>query len=215
MLDPVVLDHPRTRAFSTARKQRRLPSTPSPGLPPPRKRKCVRECVYVSCSARAQDGHFQDTTFSIAFGFTLTSLKDCSYTYHDHDPFTKSRNHLLLCRVFAIRPAKPKRSNSNAGFTASTPHHTKPGPPAAALRFSSTSVSDRIRSIYPSKMMSSRNINNLPAHGAPSRDDFAKLDERQRDQINDVVCCLGTRPFSGTARFSLRCAAARLIPANE
>lgn len=39
-------------------------------------------------------------------------------------------------------------------------------------------------------MMSSRNINNLPAHGAPSRDDFAKLDERQRDQINDVVCCL-------------------------
>lgn len=34
--------------------------------------------------------------------------------------------------------------------------------------------------------MSSRNINNLPAHGAPSRDDFAKLDERQRDQINDV-----------------------------
>ncbi|KUI52466.1 Centrin-3 [Cytospora mali] len=35
-------------------------------------------------------------------------------------------------------------------------------------------------------MMSSRNINNLPAHGAPSRDDFAKLDERQRDQINDV-----------------------------
>lgn len=35
--------------------------------------------------------------------------------------------------------------------------------------------------------MSSRNINNLPAHGAPSRDDFAKLDERQRDQINDVV----------------------------
>lgn len=41
-------------------------------------------------------------------------------------------------------------------------------------------------------MMSSRNINNLPAHGAPSRDDFAKLDERQRDQINDVVCCLAS-----------------------
>ncbi|KAJ4393791.1 Calcium-binding component of the spindle pole body (SPB) half-bridge [Gnomoniopsis sp. IMI 355080] len=35
-------------------------------------------------------------------------------------------------------------------------------------------------------MMTTRNVNQLPTHGAPSRDDFAKLDERQRVQINDV-----------------------------
>lgn len=31
-----------------------------------------------------------------------------------------------------------------------------------------------------------RNIGSLPTHGAPSREDFLKLDDRQKDQINDV-----------------------------
>lgn len=34
----------------------------------------------MSCSARAQNDYFQDTIFSIASGFTLASLRDCSYT---------------------------------------------------------------------------------------------------------------------------------------
>ncbi|KAJ9133081.1 Caltractin [Pleurostoma richardsiae] len=34
--------------------------------------------------------------------------------------------------------------------------------------------------------MMSRAVNTLPAHGAPSREDFMKLAEGQRDQINDV-----------------------------
>lgn len=194
MLDPVVLDHPRTRAFSTARKQRRLPSTPSPGPAPSRERgKCVCACVYVLCSARAQDDHFQDTTFSIASGFTLASLRLLPHIPRPR-VFHEISKPLACCRAFATEPAKAKRPNSNTGFTASSPYHTKPGLPAATLCFSSTFVFDRFRTIYPSKMMSSRNINNLPAHGAPSRDDFAKLDERQRDQINDVVCCLATPP---------------------
>lgn len=47
------------------------------------------------------------------------------------------------------------------------------------------------------KMMSSRNVNSLPANGPPSRDNFARLDERQKDQINDVVC-MRTRSISTT-----------------
>ena len=34
--------------------------------------------------------------------------------------------------------------------------------------------------------MMARNIGGLPSHGAPSREDFLKLDDRQKDQINDV-----------------------------
>lgn len=34
--------------------------------------------------------------------------------------------------------------------------------------------------------MMSRNVGSLPAHGAPSREDFLKLDARQQEQINDV-----------------------------
>ena len=107
VLDPVVLDHPSTRDHSRPLENKgdlvTLNTITSP-LP-------VREraCVYVSCSARAQDDPFQDTTFSIASGFTLTSLRDCSYTYHDQDSFAKPRNHLLFVAHLQRNP--PKQSD--------------------------------------------------------------------------------------------------------
>lgn len=167
MLNPVILDHSRSRAFSTARKQRRPSSTPSP-----RPFECVCVYVCVSCSARAQDDHFQDTTFSIASGFTLASLRNCSYTRPRFDLLRKAKRLDLLEHTI------------HRFLTLS--HLGRPDCCRLALP---QCLATRIRTINPSKMMS-RSINNLPAHGAPSRDDFAKLDERQRDQINDVVCCL-------------------------
>lgn len=132
VLDPAVLDHPRTRAFSTGSKTKAAAINTLTWARPfdiEKERVCVRACVYVSCSARAQDDHFQDTTFSIASGFTLTSLR-LLCTYHDHDSLTKSRNHLLFCRPSATQPAKPERLNLNTRFTASSLYHTYPARPS-------------------------------------------------------------------------------------